>query len=124
MEYSGDLPSDCPPADSDEITKDIVVFRIVKSNPATNDDFKSQREERPTAIFTVPECFARGVSVRTELTDSMELLKLPRLRGRAVCRVTLGAGSGSIKQTFKPSHHTWWRAAGFAMPDGCEVVAQ
>ena len=45
------LPEDCPPDNSEEITAPRVVYRLVRNNPPTNDDFRSQRAERPTARF-------------------------------------------------------------------------
>ena len=72
MSYRDPLPNGCPPIESTEVVDERVVFRLVNSNPPTGDDFRSQRSERPTAIFppTISECIARGISVHTERNDS------------------------------------------------------
>ncbi|MHA3771430.1 hypothetical protein ACXR0O_07825 [Verrucomicrobiota bacterium sgz303538] len=110
-----DLPEGCPPNESEEITSERLVFRLVKSNPATLEDFRSQREERPQAVFTgVTECQARGISVFTERRDAAEkVLRLPKFRKYSICQVMLTAGAGRIQQTFQPSHHTWWPMVAF-----------
>ena len=61
MTYREPLPEDCPPDNAQEITAPRVVYRLVRSNPPTDDDFRSQREERPDQVFhDVTECRARG----------------------------------------------------------------
>ena len=54
-------------------------------------------------------------------SDSERALKLPKLRGRLVCRVRLHAGAGRIQPTGRPSHHTWWPLAAYAILAYCEV---
>lgn len=49
--------------------------------------------------------------------------KLPALRGKRICRVQLMAGAGRIRQTGKPSHHTWWPLADFDILGHCEEAA-
>jgi hypothetical protein len=122
VSYREPLPDGCPPEDSDIVLTERVVFRIVKTNPPTEDDFRSQRAERPRAEFFADECVARGLSVHTDEVDSLELLKLPRLRGRMICQVTLLSGAGRIKQTGRPSHHTWWPLAAYDILSYCAAV--
>jgi hypothetical protein len=52
---------------------------MVATNPPTDDDFRSQRAERPGAIFPpqIIECIARGVSVQAERHDTEKLRRLP-----------------------------------------------
>ena len=124
MSYTEPLPPGCPPDGAEEITAQRDVFRLVRSNPPTLEDFRSQREERPDAVFHgVTECQARGLSVFADRQDSQKAAKLPRLRGRAVCRVKLEAGAGRIQQTGKPSHHTFWPLAAFDILGQCEMEA-
>lgn len=126
MSYREPLPEGCPPIDATEITDERVVFRLVASNPPTNSDFRSQRAERPAAVFPpgISECLARGLSVHTERNDSEKLRLLPRFRRRAlVCRVRIKAGAGRIQQTFQPSHQTWWPLASFDILAECEIQA-
>ena len=97
------------------------VFRLVRSNLPTLDDFRSQRAERPNAVFQLSECQARGLSVFANRQDSERALKLPRLRGRFVCQLQLDAGAGRIQQTGRPSHHTWWPLAAFDILAHCII---
>ena len=100
----------------------LLVYRLVRTNPPTVDDFKSQRAEKPDAVFRTSECIARGLSVHTELADSEKARKLPRLRNELICRLSLETGAGRIQQTGQPSHHTWWPLATFDILRQCEVL--
>lgn len=123
MSYREALPDGCPPEESDEITAEQTVYRLVKGKTASPGDFQSQRAKRPDAKFSnITECQARGVSVFADRHDAREkALKLPVFRGFFLCRVSLQAGAGRIQQTFQPSHHTWWPLADFTILDHCEV---
>lgn len=125
MSYRENLPEGCPPDASVEIALETRVFRLVKASPATLDDFRSQRAERPVAVFKgVTECQARGLSIFTERQNAVQkALLLPRFRGFQVCLVRLVAGAGRIQQTFQPSHHTWWPLAEFDILAHCEREA-
>ncbi len=121
MSYREPLPEGCPPNVAEEISAPREVFRMVRNSPPTEDDFRSQRAEKPLAIFQVSECQARGLSVFFERRDTEQALKLPRLRGRLICRLRLEAGAGRIQPTFQPSHHTWWPLADFDILAHCGV---
>ena len=97
------------------------VFRLVRNTPPALDDFKSQRAEKPDAVFQVSECQARGLSVFADRRDSGRALKLSTLRGRLICRLRLEMGAGRIQQTGRPSHHTWWPLAAFDILAHCGV---
>ena len=123
-QYRESLPPGCPPDAAQEITASAAVFRLVRTDPATADDFRSQRAEKPFHQFReVTECHVRGLSVFSRREDSQRALKLPALRGRLVCRVQLESGAGSIQQTGRRSHHTWWPLAGFDILSRCAVEA-
>ena len=125
MSYRELLPEGCPPAEACEIVDEKVVFRLVATNPATGDDFRSQRAERPDAKFPpqINECVARGVSVHADRKDSDKARRLPRFRRALICKVRLMAGAGNIQQTFEPSHHTLWPLATFDILANCHVEA-
>lgn len=122
MCYREGLPPGCPPDDAEEILEPRAMFPLVRTLPPTEDDFRSQRAEKPTRVFKgVTECEARGLSVHADRADSERVLKLPSMRGRRVCRLLLTTGAGRIKQTWTPSHHTWWPLADYdvlACPEG------
>ncbi len=122
--FRDDLPSKCPPVDAREVASEESVFRLVRNNPPTVNDFKSQRQARPSASFSgVDECTVRGLSVYGSIGDAKEKLLLPKFRkGYFLCRLKLNRGAGRIKQTFNYSHHTWWPYKAYNIPAVCEVV--
>ena len=122
MIYREALPPRCPPEAAAEITADLEVFRVVKSDPPTELDFRSQRAMHPAAVWEISECLACGLSVFAEKRDAQKLLKLPRLRGGMLASVRLSQGAGRIQQTFRPSHHTWWPFAEFDILANCGRV--
>jgi hypothetical protein len=121
--YRESLPEDCPPEGSEEIHGSLVVYRLVRNNPPTDCDFRSQQAERPNRTFTGIECIARGLSVHTDRTQSVQVRNgLPRLKGLLICRVVLSYGAGRIQRTFRhPSHHTWWPLNEFDILAHCSV---
>ena len=59
MNYREPLPEGCPPDDAEEITAPRVVYRLVRNDPPTSYDFRSQRAESPRRVFRrVSECQA------------------------------------------------------------------
>lgn len=122
MTYRERLPNGCPPPEAEEIKASRDVFRLVNSNPPTDDDFVSQSALHPGRTFSgAAKCRAFGLSVHTEISDSRETLKLPTQRGHQICRVRLGPGAGRIQQTYTPSHHTWWPLANYDILIRCEM---
>ena len=122
MKYREPMPDGCPPNDAEEIATAWGVIRLVRTNPPTDDDFRSQRAEKPSHQFRgVTECQARGLSVYAARQDAERALKLPSLRGRLLCGVRLEAGAGHIQQTSRPSHHTWWPLADFDILARCAM---
>lgn len=122
MRYREPLPEGCPPDAAEEIASSRETYRLVRTNPPTEADFRSQRSENPNRKFPgIDECQARGLSVYRERHDAERALKLPHLRGRAVCRLRLEAGAGQIQKTGRSSHYTWWPLADYDILAGCEV---
>jgi hypothetical protein len=123
MSYRDPLPEGCPPDTAEEIAAPKAVFRLVRTDPPTPADFLSQRQEKPGQVFRgVTECQACGVSIFADGRDAeVKALKLPSLKNRKICRVTLSLGAGRVQQTFQPSHHTWWPLAKFDILAHCGV---
>ena len=46
--YKEQLPEGCPPDTAKYITETQEFFRLVVTNPPTDDDFRSQRSENPS----------------------------------------------------------------------------
>lgn len=125
MSYRDSLPAGCPPDAADEIAVPRAVFRLVRTDPPTQADFRSQRQENPSKVFSgISECVVCGLSVFADRNDAVaKAQKLPNLRNRKICRVTLTAGAGRIQPTFQPSHQTWWPLAKFDILAHCAVEA-
>jgi hypothetical protein len=122
MSFREPLPEGCPPADAPVVTNEVMVYRLVRTVPPTAEDFRSQRAEHPEKYFS-NECLARGLSVHALRRDSEMAAKLPTLKGRLPCAVRLSRESGHLKQTGKPSHHTWWPFASFDILGNVDGVA-
>ncbi|HLX61720.1 MAG TPA: hypothetical protein VKX17_10605 [Planctomycetota bacterium] len=75
-------PEDCPPVAAQEITDERVVFRLAKTNPATLDDFRSQRAPLAESGM-MPES---GFILHDRLADLKGMLD----------KADLGAGTWSI----------------------------
>jgi hypothetical protein len=114
MNWYEQLPPQCPP--SDAIPCGGAFYRIAKGNPASDDDFFSQRKLHPNKIFTglgVDECIARSISLFSEVNDATRRLKLPKFRSANVVEVVLLPKDGVMKKTFSDSHYSWWRSTDF-----------
>ena len=123
MTYRETLPENCPPDEAEEITSPRLVYRLVRNNPPTDDDFQSQQAERPDRVFRdVTECQARGLSVFASRTVAEQLSSIGSLQGTAVCQVTLTPGAGRIQPTGRRSHHTWWPLAEYDILANSQVV--
>ena len=121
MPYREPLPDDCPPAAAAEITEPRIVYRLVRHNPPTDDDFRSQRAEKPYARFNTSECQARGLSVFSRRGDAERQSTRRNLWGTMVCPVSLMPGAGRILKTGGGSHHTWWPLASYDISANCQM---
>ena len=125
MTYREPPPGNCPPNEAEDVSTPRRVYRLVRNNPPTDDDFRSQRAEHPERVFrNITECQARGLSVRTDLDSAMELMTLRSMRGRMLCEARLDNGAGRIMPTGKDPHHsTWWPLADYDILANCALVA-
>lgn len=123
MNFREPLPADCPPDAAEQIIEPRIVYRIVRRDPPTHKDFRSQRALNPSATYTgITECQARGLSVFNDIRIARSLLNKGNFRDCAVCQVELTRGAGYIQQTGRRSHFTWWPSADLDILDSCLVV--
>lgn len=104
-----DFPKQCPPSDARQDTLD--VFRLVSNIPPKADDFLSNIKESPHRPFSSDVlCNAHGVSVYKKYEDIVDTRKkYPKAHGRKKIVVgTITPEDGLLKETFAPSHVTWW----------------
>jgi len=112
-QWSEILPDQCPPDNSFE-PDGLVFYRLCASPPPTEEDFKSQRANCPTCNFNnVSECITHSLSVWDDIDKCLNLLKLPRHKGKAAMKLELSSNDGLVLQTFKPNHYSWWRTKSF-----------
>ncbi len=98
------------------------MYRLVRTDPPNEMDFRSQRAEKLNQHFTVPECIARGISVFSDQNVARDLLRLRSQRGKLICKLTLENGAGFILKTGRPTHFTWWPFAEFDVVGNSQVL--
>ena len=72
--YRDELPPGCPPEGqglTKEITTETICYRLVRNDPPTDEDFRSQRTLEPNRDFGVSECRAKGLSVFRQPGDAV-----------------------------------------------------
>lgn len=82
--YREPLADNCPLDEAEKITSPRLVCRLVGGVPPTDDDFQSQRAANPNAQFNIFECWARGVSLFTNLSDAERQNRLRNLRAMSL----------------------------------------
>ena len=122
--YREPLSEGCPPVTASSVPVPLRVFRLVRTNPPTHSDFRSQRAQKPNAAFSVDECRARGLSVFLLRRDARRALRLPNLRDHLLCEVNLPEGAGQLLHTGPRSHHTLWPFRNVDILSRCTVEAR
>lgn len=112
QQWSEQLPDQCPP-DNAFNPDGLVFYRLSVTAQPTANDFKSQRAICQTCKFDVSECIARSISVWNDIDKCLNLLKLPRHKGKTAIKLELTSNDGLVLQTFKPNHYSWWRTKTF-----------
>jgi hypothetical protein len=124
MEWDEPLPAQCPPADAAP-PADLVLYRLVESNPPSDKDYWSQRKLKPDQKFSnKDECTIKAVSLFdcSNSCSSIRLLPTHKNKSEMVLQITLQPESGVVKKSLSNHHVSWWRAKGY-FPDTFKVVA-
>lgn len=114
MAYKEDLPDDiqCPPA---EAVEDAIpeAYRMVFSDPPTEEDFKSKAARGVECPPDHDPCGFASCSLFTTArqTERLAQLPLPRSKGARVAKVAIPAGSGKWLRNSKHIH--FWAYAEF-----------
>ena len=108
------LTASCPPATAKSVAAGMSVYRLVKANPPTANDFTSPRERRPLPYqFDVPECPARSVSLWDTEERIRAVLKVPlKRKSGMIARLVLGPHCGAIERR-DDGHISWWACKAF-----------
>ena len=113
-EWFETLPEQCPPTDAEQC--EGYYYRIANGNPATTEDFFSQRKMQPDKVFKglgIDECVTRAVSLFSEREEAEKRLKLPKFKKANIALVILEPKDGVLKKTFDIAHYSWWRTKEF-----------
>ena len=113
-EWFETLPEQCPPTDAKQC--EGYYYRIAKGNPATTEDFFSQRKMQPDKVFKglgIDECVTRAVYLFLEIELAEKRLKIPKCKKASIALVTLEPKDGVLKKTSGIAHYSWWRTKGF-----------
>jgi hypothetical protein len=105
--FRENLPRECPPADAFELDSPTDFWRLIEDDSPSELDLIPHLLKYPERCFD-DECCAMGLSIYAKRECVIEVKKLPRLKNLKIYRITLDESTGLVKQTFKPSHHTWW----------------
>lgn len=117
-EWSEPLPDQCPP-DTAFDTDGFIFYRLCETDTPTENDFKSQRHISPNKPFKysngedISECILRSLSVWDNIDSCLNLMKLPRNKGKLTMKLELITSDGRALNTFKPKHYSWWRTKSF-----------
>lgn len=103
MTFPDDWPPGCPPEDAEDAQGE--VFRVVKKQPPTDDDFKTYHEQGIVRGDPILRC---GLSVFRLASDAEHASRKFRNMGKLIAKALLQAEHGKTKQTGKPTHTTWW----------------
>lgn len=105
-------PQDCPPEDANGMN--VTVYRAVKKDPPTPDDFQTYRE-LGKIVNRTRQCDACGLSVHMSEKDAVHYRSVFPSQGEFIAEGFLNATHGKLKATpsgRSPSHMTWWSYEG------------
>ena len=104
--FSTDWPPDCPPDAASAPEGDY--YRIVRTNPPTELDFRSHREL--DTLPKAPPCLRAGLSTFRTVEDAERMVQLFPVLGSHIARGALDASYGLAMLTpgRQPTHSTVW----------------
>jgi hypothetical protein len=110
MKFASHFPAQCPPPEAESASG--TVFRLVKSDPPTVDDFLSHAELG--LARTGPACKRCGLSVFRVRDDGIHMHNLYPNIGSYLAEGELQATHGQTQLTkgALPTHTTWWVCVG------------
>lgn len=122
--WPDDLPADCPPAEAEEVER--VVYRFVKAEPLTVDDFARPIDKpRKTPPAADEMCEMCALSVFADTADLPVARQfIPGFKKKRVAEGTVTADDGVMQCTpttvagspMMSSHHDWW------VPEGVDPL--
>jgi hypothetical protein len=106
MTFPDGWPEGCPPDDVEAAAG--IVFRLVKSNPHEETDFRTHHESGK--LPNAPPCLRCGLSVFRSREDAEHQHRAYPKLGKYIATGELQAEHGVTKLTEgrQPTHTTWW----------------
>lgn len=101
--FPKEWPKDCPPSDAEDASG--TAFRVVMTDPVTDDSFKNYVELGKLPKAPLCKRLALSVFVTIEQAYHLSRMKSADL-GKFVARGTLTAGK--MKVTPSSGHINWW----------------
>lgn len=112
-----DVPPNCGGAPQN----DLQAFRIVESNPATQQDLATYLELGKAPKSS--QCLRASVSLFRTMTEARHQLDMKPHLGNHVAKIVLTPGHGNVSAPSASSGHmNWWPFAGMRRPADFEVV--
>lgn len=100
------LPAKCPPRNAQDPTGQ-TLYRFLETDIIQALDFWSHRK-RGKNTGTAPECFARAVSVYSNLGLVRKIHYLATKKKKKIARVAPTKGHGLVSPPDETSHISWW----------------
>ena len=104
--WSEPLPDKCPPRNARDPTGE-TLYRLLETDVIQAPDFWSHRK-RGKHTGTYPECFARAVSVFSNLGSIRKIRNLAFNKNKRIARVAPTKGQGAVSPPDEKSHISWW----------------
>ncbi len=124
--FADTLPEGCPPEGASLIASDLDVFRLVEANPPSETDFISYwhlyPRKRESYIRKPGECVSRALSVYDTFENCQNIQRLPTMKDKVICKVTVNNEAGVIMEKGQNGHICWWLAQDFDPIENSEVV--
>ena len=128
MPYREPLPPDCPPAAAQEITEQMVRYRLLAKTAPIQADFDSYVKIKggPNPQSRRTACEQSGLSVYTSLPAAQKLMTSDFNKGgrwQSIGELTIMDGAGKVNPVEPDGHQTWWPSKVFDPVPNCKVIA-
>jgi hypothetical protein len=116
--YDQPLPSNCPPETSS--SRNQVVFRVVKNDPPSYDDFKTHAQLG--LAKNAEKCCRSSISVFTSYRQANHLKDMKPAIGNHIAFANLTHAHGVISLPNNGGHMDWWAFSNMVKPEEFKVV--
>ena len=100
------LPDKCPTRNPRDPSGE-TLYRFLETDGILAPDFWSHRK-RGKHTGTHPECFARSVSVFSDLILARKIRNLAFNKNKKIARIAPTKGHGAVTHPDEKSHISWW----------------